>query len=216
VFQSCRIGSPGVFGFRVPQPPAMTTNQDQLEARLRKQQWRCVLIALLPLLLGAVAAVGMNHSDFDLPWLLLALGLILDGGYCMANSLCSRRRWSQIAGYVLSFAVAALLAGWAVVVAIIFAVRDFLCQGRIPSMGSHGPGPRTLGWQVFDWSVVVVGFLFAILAGGATVVLIATHRQLREMGPPSPPVRLMQRAFLPLIAWGLLFVLLCICVVSML
>ena len=157
---------------------------------------------------------GYRLPAGDLPWLLLAFGLILDGGYCTAASLSSRRRWSQVTGYVLSFATTLLLAGWAVVVAIIFAVRDFLYQGQIPSMGPHGPEPRTLGGQVVDWSVVVVGFLSAILAGSAMVVLIATHRKLREVEPPLPPFRFMPRALLPTIAWVLLFVLLYICLIS--
>ena len=158
----------------------------------------------------------MNTSDFDLPWLLLALGLILDGGCCMASSLYSQRRWSQIAGYALSFATATLLAGWAVVAAVIFALRDFLFQGQLPSLDPHAIRSPTLWDQVwFHWSVVALGFLIAVSAGSATVVLIATHRKLREAGPPSPLFRFTPRAILPTIAWVVFFVLLGICVISM-
>ena len=190
--------------------------KEKLQAQLRGRQLVCILIALLPLLACAVLAVDMNISDLDLPWLLLALGLILDGGYCMAHSLCSRRLWSQIVGYVLSFATTALLAGAAVVVAIVFALRDFLFQGQLPSLDPHPVRPPTLWDQAwFHWSVVALWFLFTVLAGSATVLLIATHRKLREVEPPSPPFRFTPRALLPSTAWVLLFVLLCICMISM-
>lgn len=178
--------------------------------RLRRRRRICILVGLLPLAWCAALAVVTNLGDLDVAWLALAGGLIIDIAICLSLALASQRRWSQIVGYVLSFSVSALVAGFAVVEGVLYAVRDLVFGGQLPSMGSRSVEPRTIGGQVQDWSVAGLGLVVAVSAVVATLMLIAAHRKLRAIEPPLGPFRFTTCAIVPAIAWVLLAVLLCI------